>query len=64
MFELWIELSTVCIGPQGLSMALAMLTTSHTQHEISYGIDCNIFNFELEDIMVILKVIKLGYLII
>ena len=39
----------------GLSTAMATLMTSLTQHKITYGTDNNTFQFELEDIMVILK---------
>ena len=42
---------------------MATLMTSITQHKILYGAEDNTFNFELEDIMVILKSlqIKLSY---
>ena len=39
----------------GLSTAMATLMTSITQHKIVYGTEDNSFNFELEDIMIILK---------
>ena len=39
----------------GLSTALSMLMTTITQHKITHGMDNNAFQFELEDVMVILK---------
>ena len=39
----------------GLSSALSMLMTTLTQHKIAHGMDNNSFQFELEDVMVILK---------
>ena len=39
----------------GLSTVMATLMTSITQHKIVYGTEDNSFNFELEDVMIILK---------